>query len=267
MILLVVFGFVYNGMLRDGFANLRMASVLSQIGIAYFLAAIITINTNSVKTRMFWVIGILLGIAAMQLLVTIDGYGGGVLTADGSINSWLDQHFLPGKLYRPTYDPEGVLCIISASSVTLMGAIAGTIIRSKKYTQHKKTIILLISGITLVGVALLLSPVYPIIKKQWTVPFNLLTAGISFLLLATFYYIIDVMMLRNWIFFFRVIGLNSITIYMGRRIIDFEHASEFLFGWTGFMGEYGTVIIAIGVIVLEWLMLYYFFKKKIFLRV
>ena len=267
MVILVLFGFIYNGALRDGFANLRMVSVLSQIGIAYFFAAMITINTNSVKTRIFWVLGILAGIAVVQLLVTVNGFGGGVLTAEGSINSWIDQNFIPGRLYGKTYDPEGFLCIISATSVTLMGAIAGTIIRSKKYTQHKKTIILLITGAALVATALLLSPVYPIIKKLWTVPFNILTAGISFLLLAVFYYIVDVMMWRNWIFFFRVIGLNSITIYMGRKIIDFKHASEFLLGWTSFLGEYGSVIIAIGVIALEWLILYYLYKKKIFLRV
>ncbi len=268
MVILVVFGFVYNGMLRDGIENLRMASVLGQIGIAYFFAALISINTNSVKTRIYWVVGILAGIAAMQLLVPVPGHGAGVLTAEGSINSWIDQHFLPGRLYQKITDPEGLLCIVSATSVTLMGAIFGTIIRRKHFDQMKKTIILLTAGAALVIVALVLSPFYPVIKKLWTVPFNILTAGISAILLGIFYFIIDVKQKRNWILFFQVIGLNSITIYMGKRIIDFMHASEFLMGWTATVfGDFSSIILMMTYITLEWAFLYYLYKNKIFLRV
>jgi len=268
MALLVVFGFVYNGMLRDGWENLRMASVLGQIGIAYFFASLIAINTNSVKTRIYWVAGILAGIAVLQLLVPVPGHGAGVLTAEGSINSWIDQHFLPGRLHEKITDPEGLLCIVSATSVTLMGAIFGTIIRRKHFDQMKKTTILLTAGAGLIIVALALSPVYPIVKKLWTVPFNILTAGISAMLLGIFYFIIDVKQKRSWILFFQVIGLNSITIYMGKRVIDFMHASEFLMGWTRpVLGDISGVILMITYIALEWAFLYYLYKNKIFLRV
>ena len=268
MVILVLLGLVYNGALRDGFSDMRVASVLAQIGIAYFFAALIVINTKTVKARIIWLIGILVGIAMLQFLVPVPGFGAGILTPEGSINAWIDQHFLPGKLIYGTYDPEGILCIFSAISVTLAGALAGNILRNKQTTTGKKTVSLLIAGAALVIIALLLSPVYPIIKKIWTVPFNLLAAGISFLLLAVFYYIIDVRKWRSWIFFFRVIGLNSITIYLGVRIIDFWHASDFLTGWIANpLGDFGRVVLIIGVISFEWLFLYYLYKNKIFLRV
>ena len=158
MVLLILFGFIYNGALRDGFADMRYASVLSQIGIAYFFAALIIINTKTLKARIFWLIGILASIAMFQFLIPVPGFGAGVFTPEGSINAWIDQHFLPGKLIYGTYDPEGVLCIVSATSVTLMGAFAGFILRNKDYTQNKKTVILLIAGSSLVLIALLLSP-------------------------------------------------------------------------------------------------------------
>ena len=41
MILLILLGFIYNGALKNGFSNMRYPSVLSQIGIAYFFAALI----------------------------------------------------------------------------------------------------------------------------------------------------------------------------------------------------------------------------------
>lgn len=268
MILLVLFGLLYNGAFKNGFSDMRYPSVLSQIGIAYFFAALIVINTNTLKARILWLTGILAGIAVLQHLVPVPGFGAGTFTPEGSINAWIDQHVLPGKLIYGTYDPEGVLCIISAISVTLMGTFAGVLLRDKAINPNKKTIILLISGASLVVIALVLSTFYPVIKKIWTVPFNLLTAGISSLLLATFYFIIDVKSWNKWILFFKVIGLNSITIYLGGRIIDFWHASEFLLGsFAGLMGNFGEVLIILGVISLEWAFLYYLYKNKIFLRV
>lgn len=268
MILLVLFGLLYNGALKNGFSDIRYASVLSQIGIAYFFAALIVINTTTIKSRLFWLFGILGGITILQQLVPVAGFGAGAFTPEGSINAWIDQHFLPGRLIYGTYDPEGVLCIISAVSVTLMGTFAGVLLRDKRIHPNKKTVILIISGASLVLIALALSPVYPIIKKIWTVPFNLLTAGISSLLLAAFYFVIDVKSRNNWILFFKVIGMNSITIYLGGRIIDFWHASEFLLGsFAAILGSYGEVLIVVGVISIEWAFLYYLYKNKIFLRV
>jgi predicted acyltransferase len=78
----------------------------------------------------------------------------------------------------------------------------------------------------------------------------------------------DVKGWRKGTFFFRVIGLNSITIYLGGRIIDFYYTSEFLLGWLSKpAGVFGPVVIIIGMIIAEWLFLYYLYKKKIFLRV
>ncbi len=268
MILLVVFGLVYNGVLKNGFAEMRAASVLAQIGISYFFASLIVLYTDPITPGFCWLAGILAGIAILQLFVPGPGFGAGVITPEGSINAWIDQHFLPGRLIYGTYDPEGVLCIISATSVTLMGSFAGNILRRKGFTPERKALILMISGLSLVVLAVALSPVYPIIKKIWTVPFNLLTAGISFLLLSLFYFMIDVKGWKRGTFFFKVIGLNSITIYLGVRIINFYHTSEFLLGWLSKpAGDFGSVVIITGVIITEWLFLYYLYKNKIFLRV
>ena len=268
MVLLVSFGIIYNGALQNGFHDMRVASVLAQIGISYFFAAVIVIYTNFVKPRIYWLAGILGGIAILQLFVPVPGFGAGNITPEGSINAWFDQLFLPGKLYFETYDPEGVLCIVSATSVTLMGTFAGNLLRQKALSPSRKTVFLLLAGAGLVAAALVLSPFYPIIKKIWTVPYNLVAAGLSFLLLALFYFVIDVKEWRKGTFFFKVIGLNSITIYLGSRIIDFSYPSKFLLGWLATpAGDFGEMIIVAGVIVLEWLCLYHLYKNKIFLRV
>lgn len=269
-IILVLLGILYNGALEKGFTNLRFASVLGQIGLGYLFAATINLYTRSIKARVLWLIGILAGIATLQLAVPVPGFGAGLLTPDGGINAYIDRLFLPGKLYGGTFDPEGLLCIVSAISVTLMGSLAGSVLRDGNPPNGRKSLILAISGAVLVTVALLLSTFYPIIKAAWTVPFNLLTVGISSMLLSLFYFFIDVKKWTNGIvsyklLFFKVIGMNSITIYMATRILNFNQLSRFFTGW--FASTIGDWFIILGGIALEWLLLYYLYKKKIFLRV
>lgn len=269
-IILVLLGILYNGAFEKGFVNLRYASVLGQIGLGYLFAATINLYTRSFKARVLWLIGILAGIATLQLAVPVPGFGAGLLTSDGGIDAWIDRLFLPGRLYGGTFDPEGLLCIVSAVSVTLMGSLAGGILRDGNTATQRKAVTLAIGGAVLITLALLLSNFYPIIKAAWTVPFNLLTAGISSMLLSLFYFFIDVKKWTNGIIsykllFFKVIGMNSITIYLATRILNFSSLSRFFTGWLA--SPIGDWIIIIGAITLEWLLLYYLYKKKIFLRV
>jgi predicted acyltransferase len=269
-IILVILGMVYNGALKNGFSDMRVASVLAQIGLGYLFAATIVLYTKSFKTRLAWLIGILSGIAILQLAVPVPGYGAGLLDPVGGMNAWLDRMLLPGRLYGKTFDPEGLLCIVSAITVTLMGSLAGSILRDGKPATSRKATFLAIAGAALVTVALILSPFYPIIKAAWTVPFNLLTAGISSLLLSLFYFTIDV---KEWtkgiisykILFFKVIGMNSITIYLAVDIINFGLISQFFVGWLA--APLGQWVVILGAIIIEWLLLYYLYTKKIFLRV
>lgn len=269
-IILVVLGMIYNGALKNGFTNMRVASVLAQIGLGYLFAATIVLYTKSYKTRLAWLIGILSGIAILQLFVPVPGYGAGLLDPEGGMNAWIDRMFLPGRLYGGTFDPEGLLCIVSAITVTLMGSLAGSILRDGEPASTRKAGNLAVAGVALIAIALILSPVYPIIKAAWTVPFNLLTAGISFLLLSLFYYTIDV---KGWtkgilsykILFFKVIGMNSITIYLAVDIINFGSISQFFVGWLA--APLGQWVVILGAIIIEWLLLYYLYIKKIFLRV
>ena len=267
-LILVLLGILYNGFLKTGPAAARYPSVLGQIGLAYLFAGLIMLSFKSLKGRIGAVAAILGGYAAVQLLVPVPGIGAGVLTPEGTINGFVDRLLLPGRLYDRVFDPEGILCVLSAVSVTLMGGIAGSILRSEKGSGYRKTGILALAGIGLAGVGFGLGHWYPMIKKAWTATFDVYAAGISLLLLALFYLVVDVWKVRKWAFFLRVIGLNSITIYLGKRLVDFRFSSDFLFGGlAGLAGRFQPVVLIVGVIIVEWVFLYFLYKKKIFLRV
>lgn len=269
LVALIVLGLIYNGVLEWGFSDMRVASVLAQIGFGYFFAALISLYSKSIRGSIFWLLGILSGVAILQLFVPVPGHGAGIFEPASTINAWLDQKLLPGKLYDKVFDPEGILCIVSAISITLLGSLAGYVIRSTSSKPSQKALYIAAAGFGLSILALALSHVYPIIKKMWTVPYVLLAAGISALLLALFYYVIDVKGSRNWTLFFRVFGMNSITIYMVARIVDFGDISHFFLNWFSIhiSEAYGAVLIATGALLLEWALLYFLYKRKIFLRV
>jgi len=71
-------------------------------------------------------------------------------------------------------------------------------------------------------------------------PLGLLAGETSMLLLSAFYLVVDVLTLHRWSFFFRVIGLNPITIYLAVKMSHFNYTSRFFFsGRSGWCGSYG----------------------------
>lgn len=267
--ILVFLGLIYNGLLNLNFDSLRAASVLGQIGVAYGIAATIVVLSKKAITPLLWCAGIMLGYAAAQLMIAVPGHGAGELTRVGSINGFIDQWLLPGRLYGGTFDPEGLLCMFSASAIVLLGVQAGKVLRSQAFTEYKKTAILAGAGAVFLILGVLIAPSYPPIKSIWTTTFNLYAGGISLMALAVFYLVIDVWGGRKPAFIFTVIGMNSIAIYMANRIIDFGHISNFFF--SGLINKvetpYATSLTILGVLVIQWLFLWVLYKKKMFLKV
>jgi predicted acyltransferase len=97
----------------------------------------------------------------------------------------------------------------------------------------------------------------------------LLTGGMAFTVFAILYWIIDVMKIQRWTFFFVVIGMNSLTIYMAYRFIDFGHTSRLLFEglYRHTATEWHPVFQSIGALLIVWVFLYILYRMKIFIKV
>jgi predicted acyltransferase len=93
--------------------------------------------------------------------------------------------------------------------------------------------------------------------------------GLSLILLSIFYYVIDVLGYQKWAFFFRVIGMNSILIYMSGVFIDWEFTAKAGFGWLAQIigNPYQIMVIVTAVVFVKWLLLYFLYKQKVFLKV
>ena len=109
----------------------------------------------------------------------------------------------------------------------------------------------------------------PLNKILWSTSFTLVVGGYSMAMFAIFYWVIDVKGFSGWTFFFRVIGMNSITIYLAQKIVPFRSVSEFfLAGAASLLPEaWADVVIRIGYVAVCWLFLLFLYRKNVFLKV
>ena len=249
-------------------SQIRIVGVLQRIGFAGFIVTILYLNFDF-RARIFWIGGLLLLYYAAMYLIPVPGFGAGDLSFEGNLHGWIDRAILPGRLLQKTYDENGILTQMPALCLTVMGSLAGDIFRNKILSDTLKLRNLLLAGIFCVAVGLLWSFHFPINKHLWSSSFIMLTGGMAFLSIGLFYWIIDILHFQKWSFFFTVIGMNSLTVYMAYRLIDFGYTSRLLFSGLYSIGDekWHPVFESLGALALVWVFLYILFRLKIFVKV
>jgi predicted acyltransferase len=204
-----------------------------------------------------------------MFLVPVPGYGAGDLSIEGNLHGWIDRKFLPGRLLQKTYDENGLLTQMPALCLTILGTLAADTLRNNILSDLIKFRNLIIAGTFCLALGLLWGLHFPINKHLWSSSFIMLTGGMAFLLFAVFYWVIDILKYQKWTFFFVVIGMNSLTIYLVYRFIDFGHTSALLF--QGFYKDtaekWHPVFESVGALIIVWLFLYFLYKRKIFIKI
>jgi predicted acyltransferase len=248
--------------------QIRLGSVVGRIGIAGFFSVVLYLNLNSLK-RLYVVGGVLLFYYLCVMFIPVPGYGAGDLSFEGNLIGWIDRAFLPGRLLQGTYDELGIFTQLPAVCLTLLGAFAGEILKNNSYTERKKFTRLLMIGAICIGIGLIWSLHFPISKRLWSSSFILVTSGIAFTLMAIFYGVIDILNIKKWSFFFVVIGMNSLTIYLVYRFVNFRHTSRMLFEglYISLDEKWHGVFESLGALVLVWFFLYFLYRKKIFFKI
>jgi predicted acyltransferase len=269
-LILVALGVFHNNGLNHwkAFSDIRFGSVLGRIGLAYMFANIIFIYAKR-NAQIIWFWALIIGYWLLLKFTSAPGFQPGDLTMEGNFTSYIDRLFLPGKLYLGIHDPEGWLATMPAISTGLLGILAGSYIKKSPHNGGRKSAWMALTGIGFIALALLWNLDFPINKNLWTSSFVCLVGGISLLFFSIFYYIIDVKGFKKWAFFFKVIGMNSILIYLSGHFIDWEHATHGIFGWLRDITPalIAPVIMAICYVFVKWLFLYFMYRQKLFLKV
>ncbi len=271
MLMLILFGMIYNGLFQLNFETLRCASVLGRIGIAWAGAAVLYVHFG-LRTRIGIAAFILIAYGLLSVFVAApDVPGGDPLSMQGCLVGYVDRLFMPGRLIYDSgrFDPEGLLSAFPAVVTAMLGIFTGELIRNNKISGNKKTLWMLGAAVVLILLAWAFNGVLPINKMLWSSTFVCAVGGYSLIMMALFYYIIDVKGWQKWTFAFRIIGMNSITIYMVQKIVDFGRIQKFFLGGIANMcpEDWAAVVNSAGFVMVGWLFLYFLYRQKIFLKI
>ena len=262
---IILLGLILNGLLQLDWAQMRWPGVLQRIGLCYFFAAVIVLLTKW-RTQAIIVAAVLILYWIATMLIPVPNYGAGNLTMEGCLSSYIDQQLIPGVLYYVHGDNEGIISTFPAICSVLLGSLAGHWLLSGR-SGNRKAAGLAVAGIVILLIGLLWGLVFPIIKIIWTSSYTLVAGGLSLLLLALFYWIIDVKGFKKWAFFFIVIGMNPITIYCLDGFVNFDQIAEFfLMGVAGHAELFKPLILPFGVLAAKWLLLWFLYRHRVFFK-
>ena len=274
LLLLLFFGVLYNHGWGTGapvaIDEVRYASVLGRIAFAWFFAAMLVWHT-SLRTQMFVTFSIVIGYGLMQLFMPFPNGTPGLFTAQGTINAYVDTHFLPGITYQNrALDPEGILSTIPAIANAMAGVFVGHyIVKENRRGEWAKVAYLLLAGAFILALGWLVDLVIPVNKDLWTSSFALVTTGWSIILLAVFYALVDVLKWQKVAFPFVVIGCNAIIIYLASSIVNWTYISKSLFGGAinAFPVSAQALAAVVALLLVQWLLLCWMYKRGIFIKV
>jgi heparan-alpha-glucosaminide N-acetyltransferase len=164
------------------------------------------------------------------------------------------------------------LSFIPTLGTMLLGLFAGQWFRAAAPKIPVKRF--LVAGLLLVaaGVLLHMAGICPIVKRIWTPSWTLFSAGICFFFLAVFSWIIDVKSYRRWAFPLVVVGMNSIAAYLIDHLWgDFIEANLHINLGYSIFRLFGTglepLVFGFAVLSIFWLVLYWMYRRKLFLRI
>ena len=280
VILLWIFGMMCQGNLL-GLNPDRIyfySNTLQSIAMGYLISALLFLHTG-IRTQIVIAVALLLGFWGAMELITVQGYGGGNYTPDGNLAEWVEREVLGrfrdgasvvnGEVVFPEwYRYTWILSSLNFGVTVLTGTFAGYILKEKEWTPERKLVWLVIIGILMVIVGWTWGFWHPVIKKLWTSSMVLVSSGYCFLLMALFYYVIDYKGWRKHTEWLKVYGMNSIVAYMLAMCVNFSCIGHSLFhGLEQYMGVYYQVLITASNALIVYFILWWMYKKQIFLRV
>jgi len=224
-------GLFLAGYPRFNIERWRIPGVLQRIAICYLFAAAAYRattrhgegGTQRERVGQMSILGaaafiLALGYWAVMMLVAPPGGIAGDLTPEGNLGAWVDRALMSGHLWRPRWDPEGLLSTVPAISTTLLGVVAGLGLAAAP-SQHRGAAYLAAGGAVLVMAGLAWHLTFPINKNLWTSSYVLFTAGLASILLAALYWAVDLKAWRGWTKPFVILGANAITLFVASGLL------------------------------------------------
>ena len=263
-------------------SHLRIMGVLNRIALGYGIAALIVLGLRYNYVKL--VTGIIL-LGYWALLVIFGGDAPFSLESNfvGKFDLFvLGANHIAG-FNGSTFDQTGLLATLPSIANVLLGYIAGKLIDQSENKLHavKKLIIFGVSGV-IIGIAW--GFIFPINKPLWTSSYVVYTSGLAMLLLGFFLWVIDIKGYKKWTHPLQVFGMNPLFLYVFSVFLAISlriKAAHSLSGEMISIKEWlyafcyqplagninGSLLYALSFGILCWLIGWFLYHKKIFIKI
>ena len=273
VVILWILGMIVQGnLLAMDASSLRLYSnTLQAIAAGYLIGSVIVLNLS-----LRWQIA---ATALLLLVYWIPMTFGGDFTPEGNFAEMIDRNVLGHWRDDVYWDEAGnwhfhapytytwIWSSLTFGVTVMLGYFAGIVIRrGARSMQTVKTLALI--GAALVAASLLWHLQMPIIKRLWTCSMTLFAGGICFLLMAAFYYWIDLKRHSRGLEWLKIYGMNSITAYVIGEVVNFRSIPASLtFGLERFIGEeWYQVWLTFANFSIVFLILWLMYRSRIFIK-
>jgi predicted acyltransferase len=271
LFLLGLLTYVYPTM---SISHQRLLGVLQRIALCYLIASLIYLYTGA-RTQIALIVLLFACYWMMMTFIPVPGYGAGNLSVEGNFAHYVDQIVLGTHNYAftRTWDPEGIISTLPAIGTTLLGVMAGHVLRLDMPMALRRNRLLLI-GACLLAAGLVWNVWLPINKKLWTDSFATFMAGLDFVCFAALIWIVDERHWSKYLKPFVITGMNAIVVYVAS-----EFLAEFLNGTSLHKGIYNRFFVSIALPVnasllwalaftaLMYLLSYVMYRRRWFVRI
>jgi heparan-alpha-glucosaminide N-acetyltransferase len=241
--------------------NFTFEDTLTQIGLGY--PFLFLLGRYSMRTQWISFSLILIGYWTAWALYPLPGQpfaahwwkGENLLAA---FDAWFLNLFPrpePFVIHRGGY---GTLSFIPTLATMILGLIAGQLLRAQ---AELKSYLQLAAGLIAAALALQFLGICPIVKRIWTPAWTLFSGGLCLLFLAGFRYILEIRNHTRWAFPLLVVGMNSMAAYWIAHVLEAPIADSIRIHF-GNLSYIGPLVLAV-----EWLLLYWMYQRKLFLKV
>lgn len=259
-LILFLFGMIVQGNLLalDPSHIYIYTNTLQAIAFGYIIAAMIMLHLNA--ARQIAATALLLAIYALPFAILGD------YSPEGNFAYKVDLAIIGRFRGDPSY--TWIWSSLTFGVTVMAGVFAGEIMKGVSHKKQKACRLAII-GISAIAAGIVMDWCgIPIIKRIWSASMTLLSAGICFLLMALFYYIIDCRGYARGMGWLKVYGMNPITAYILGEVINFRSVvASVSYGLEPLMGNYYGAWLTFGNCAILYLILWYMYRQRIFLKI
>jgi predicted acyltransferase len=265
VILLWILGMIaQKSLFKYDISGLELYSnALQAIAVGYLVTSLALLHLN-LPGQIGLFAGLTLAYWFLLVFVPFAGHPAGTLQQTANFPRYIDELILGN--FRRDHDFTWIVTSLGFTATVLLGAMSGHVLRGR-LSAGRKLLLLVTVGLCCSALGWLWSYSLPLNRHIWTPSMILWTGGLSFLLLALFYAAIDILGIKSWAFFFVVIGANALFAYVFDQVFERTMSDTLVGNLSNQLPEpYNHLISAIGEVALLWLILWYLYRNRTFLR-